>query len=109
MERIKEILKIIITFVLILLSISQLKYILVYEIFTKITGDWTTLTLTSDGFPKICYLSLISYVIIFIMTYLIHKFLFKNKRLFTMAIIGVILLFANNMFGVFGCFWFCLD
>jgi len=108
MGRIKKILKTITTFVFMLLAISELKFIIVYWLLTEITGEWTTLKISDTGFPKICYLHILAYVIILTIVYLSNKFLFENGKIFKIAILSVILLFLNSMFGVFGCFWFCL-
>ena|SRR5690554_1352495 len=102
MERFKEILKTIITFVFILSAISQLQFIVVSEVLIKLLKVWVYKE-TSIIFYRMCYLIAFAYLIIFILTYLSHKFLFKNRRMYIMATIAIVLLFLHDMFGPFGC------
>ena len=103
MEKFKQTLKAIFSFIFMLSAISQIHYFITAEILRRLMKKWVQSD-TFEGFPKICYLSILAYLIISIVIYLLHNFLYKDKKIFVMSVICIILLFLNSMFGTFGCF-----
>ena len=55
------------------------------------------------GAPRFCYLEPISYILIFFIGYFIYKRWHRNRKIFMITIIGIVISYLTTMFGIIGC------
>jgi hypothetical protein len=55
------------------------------------------------GTPRFCYLEPVSYVLIFVIGFFMYQLWHKNRRIYIITIIGIVLSYLTTMFGIIGC------
>jgi len=103
MEKFISISKKILNFILITIAVFVLADLISVYFLADLMKSWIEND-SYQGFPRICYINILTFIIIYLLSFFIYKKRIINRNIYIMSIISIILLFIESMFGILGCF-----
>lgn len=102
MERLKNILKNVLKFILIYALVLILRLIIDDEIIRPLFQSWLD-DGSLNGPPKLCYIEPITYIVLYLISFLLYKMVIKSNVIYIMCIVAIVIQYLTNLYGIIGC------